>query len=123
MLVLTAPHGEDPRDGGHVDTHPGELLYRPFTCTAGEQGDCPCGSRWEGLSSRRTSTLAEVATRTDLTPDTYAELLATFFTGVHGWTRDDADAEARALAAIAADWEPGDLLYVRGECIGKGEPQ
>lgn len=123
MLLLAAPHGEDPHDGSHVDTVAGELLYRPFTCSSGDVGVCACGTRWAGVTSRRTTTLAEVVDRPNLTPRVYTDLIAAFLIDTFQWIPADAEQEAGDLAAIAADFNPGTLLRIQGERIGMWGPR
>ncbi|MGC9543607.1 DUF7715 family protein [Streptomyces sp. UG1] len=124
MLVLAAPHTEDPRDGGFVHTTPGELLIRPFVCGAGGNGACGCERSWAGVTSRGATTLAEVVDRPDLTQDVYIDLIVGYFTQAWGWDREDAEEEAVVLATIAHDFGPGALLTIfNGEEITRLEPQ
>ncbi|MDN3023821.1 hypothetical protein [Streptomyces sp. S.PB5] len=123
MLVLAAPRGEDPRDGGFVHTVAGELVIRPFVCGAGEHGACGCERSWAGVTSYAATTLVEVVDRPDLTPATYADLIARYFTDVWQWKADDAREEAQELADIADDFGPGALLYIEGEYIHRLEPR
>lgn len=120
MLVLAAPRAEDPRDGGAVHTFPGELLFRPYVCDAGEEDACPCSQRWAGMSTGKTTTLAEVVDR-DMTRADYITTLAAYFVGEWDWERGDAEEEARELADIAAEFGAGALLAIDGETVGRLE--
>ncbi|MWA02174.1 hypothetical protein F8568_017690 [Actinomadura sp. LD22] len=112
MLVLAAPDTDDPRDGGFVATIPGELLYRPFVCSAGQEGACGCERSLAGMTSRKGTTLALV-TDTDMTRAQYIDAHAGFLVDCWGWNRADAEHEASMLADIAADFTAGTLVTVR----------
>jgi len=112
MLVLTAPTSDDPRDGGFNHALPGELLYRPFACDAGIGGDCGCSRSWVGVSSSKRTTLAQVA-ELDTTPHEYIATIGTFLMDAWQFSTQDAYDEARLLADMAADYEPGSLLTIK----------
>lgn len=107
MLVLAAPHTDDPRDDGFVHTLPGELLHRPFVCNSGHEGTCGCERSWIGITSRKATTLAEVI-EMDIDPATYTGLIAGVL--ADDWDRADAEEETGFLADIAADFDTGTLL-------------
>lgn len=109
MLVLAAPNTDDPRDDGFVRTIPGELVTRPgIVCDAGrDHTGCGCERSWSGITSRKGTTLAVVADRTDLTHDEYTAIVTAYYRDVWDWTQQDAHREAVMLADLADHYGAG----------------
>lgn len=109
MLVLSAPHNNDPRGDGFNHCLAGELLVRGTVCDAGRRGDhCGCERSWAGITSSRGTTIAVVRDQA-ISEDTYRALIVDHLIG-DGWDHDDAHDEARLLADLAADHPAGTLV-------------
>ncbi|GGO70651.1 DUF7715 family protein [Nonomuraea cavernae] len=115
MLILAAPHSDDPRDDGFNHAIPGELLYRPFVCSSGQEHACGCERSWAGVGSSRATTLAEVIDKPDMTPSEYLNTISLFLAETWDWEVKDAVDEAQTLAAIAEDFGAGAYVTIRIE--------
>jgi hypothetical protein len=103
--VLTATHlTQGQRPGDFCYAVEGELVRLP-SLECDDAARCGCQRAFEGLSSHRATTTARVVDRTDLDPDTYAELLADELCDAWGLDPDDPDLQ-------------GDLAYEAAELIG-----
>jgi len=113
MLVLAAPRSDDPRDDGFVHTIAGELVYRPFVCASGQEDACGCERSWAGVGSGKTTTVAEVVDKPDMTPSRYLNTISLYLVETWGWEVKDAVDEAQILASIAEDFGAGAYVTIR----------
>lgn len=111
MHVLAAPDTTDPRPGGFVCTMPGELLYRPFVCDSGREGNCGCERSMAGMTTAKGTTIAAVVDR-DITPADYLTTYAAFLVDHWSWEPDAAREEAQTLADLAAEFPAGTLITI-----------
>ncbi|MFG1617355.1 hypothetical protein ACGFI3_31720 [Nonomuraea wenchangensis] len=112
MLVLAAPHGDDPRDDGYNHAIPGELLYRPFICDSGQQDNCGCERSWVGTGSSKATTLAEVVDMPDMTRADYLATIGLYLMDMWGWEAREAYQEAQDIAGLAEHYGAGALVTI-----------
>jgi hypothetical protein len=113
MLVLTAPHSDDPRDDGYNHAIPGELLHRPHVCDSGRQNTCGCERAWIGASSRQSTTLAQVVYKVGMTKADYLSTIALHLMNAEHYGMHDAYAEAAELADTAQHFGSGAYVTIR----------
>lgn len=111
MLVLAAPASDNPH--GDVYTIPGELVMpSPIVCDAGREDACPCVRTWVGITSKRTTEIAEVRDQA-LTRDEYLDLfVACLAEPPSCWEDGYAREQSADLADLAADYTPGTLVRI-----------
>ncbi|MFG1619526.1 hypothetical protein ACGFI3_42810 [Nonomuraea wenchangensis] len=101
MLVLAAPHGDDPRDDGYNHAIPGELLRRPPVCDSGQAAACGCERSWIGVGSGKATTLAQVVYKVGLTRGEYLGTIGLHLLDTGAYSAREALAEGVELADTA----------------------
>lgn len=99
MLVLVSPHNAGTKPGDFIDTIPGELVCRPG-CDTCPPAQCACKTPWTGITSGKETTLAAVSDLLGIDRIAYFAIIRGHLTA-RGWTVEQADNEAEALALIA----------------------